>query len=180
MVTQACLCLSRYGYCLVWTSLVLLTSLQRTFTIQDPPAGYQSHFEGKEKSRSSRMRMRATCLYSSSITLRKGLGLDSWARGAVLPRRRGSGKVLGACSRSFRGGLSRAGSRLAIQRFLGHFASLRIDPGGTPCLQCEEGLNQPHENASYPPLFILHDPPVECRSRFEGIERGGSGHMRVR
>ncbi|KAI6001167.1 hypothetical protein EDD15DRAFT_2230010, partial [Pisolithus albus] len=45
---------------LVSTFLALLTSLQRTLTIQDPPAGSSDHFEGMEKSRSSRMGMRAT------------------------------------------------------------------------------------------------------------------------
>ncbi|KAI6018629.1 hypothetical protein BKA83DRAFT_4314128 [Pisolithus microcarpus] len=66
----------------VWTSLALLTSLQPTLTIRNPPARYRRHFEGMKKSRSSRMRMRATCVRLSSRTLPQSLQTVSrvWRR----------------------------------------------------------------------------------------------------
>ncbi|KAI5982720.1 hypothetical protein EDD15DRAFT_2202601 [Pisolithus albus] len=153
-----------------------------TFTIQDPPAGYRSRFEGKEKSRSSRMRMRATRLYSSSITLRKGLGLDSQARGAVF---------------RFQSSMTAwvwEGTRSMFEVVLRWFEPRRQSFGHAKisrlfCITLHRSRRHP-----LPPFTLtIHVPATrylrrftgvkelsECRSRFEGIERGGSGHMRVR
>ncbi|KAI6099612.1 hypothetical protein F5141DRAFT_1066445 [Pisolithus sp. B1] len=39
----------------------------------------------------------------------------------------------------------------------------------------KEVLNQPHENASYPPVSIIHNHPAGCMSHFDGAKRGVVG-----
>ncbi|KAI6101148.1 hypothetical protein F5141DRAFT_1065918 [Pisolithus sp. B1] len=43
----------------------------------------------------------------------------------------------------------------------------------------EEVLNQPCENASYPPVSIIHNHPAGCMSRFNGAKRGVSGRTKA-